>query len=459
MRHCISVEVEHEKNKNLFNFDPAPKTCKQKTPISNTLNLSEISDPLNIFQKDDLNEDSSDEQSAFKWPGSNLNEIIGNTNDAWGEFNQPREDDNTSLSCSEESNDSLLRKQREELLQNISDSNSHTETSEGGFKLVKIDNKEDKVNIDRPEWHEDIGLIPERNSFGYEFCLKDLSHRKSSTDNLSSGLQTFAMTTEPKEDKKDLKDTLFEKNNFSEKGLFDLDKKSDYDDFGTIPKFSEDLTPNPDFQQSSFQQKQNNHTQPQNVHLLQKTVYPPMQSPNPQTHGFQYPAQPPKPLHPHNSPNPNQMNYPGFVNYPPMFPGNQLGPNYNMMPRYPPTNFMSPMMPYPNMPSGQWVQMMPTQGSPVPVPSNSNGNLLAKPPMFDGLDRNERLYGRLKFYNEVSKFGFLIKEKDNGDIFFHLTDMENSGITVDILMGKKSCLEPSFDCPHRSESEKIKKVG
>jgi cold shock CspA family protein len=55
------------------------------------------------------------------------------------------------------------------------------------------------------------------------------------------------------------------------------------------------------------------------------------------------------------------------------------------------------------------------------------------------LDQNKeiRFVGKLKFVNEKNKYGFLVKELDGSDVFFHLSDMENAGITSEILLKNK----------------------
>lgn len=58
-----------------------------------------------------------------------------------------------------------------------------------------------------------------------------------------------------------------------------------------------------------------------------------------------------------------------------------------------------------------------------------------KPVVLDqGKDRH---IGRLKFYNEKKTFGFLVKESDNSDVFFHLSDMEATGINVNSMLNDK----------------------
>ena len=59
----------------------------------------------------------------------------------------------------------------------------------------------------------------------------------------------------------------------------------------------------------------------------------------------------------------------------------------------------------------------------------SNFNLIEK--------SNNKSTGKLKFFNDTKKFGFLIK-KSKKEVFFHLTDMEEAGISSDKLKSTKN---------------------
>ena len=61
----------------------------------------------------------------------------------------------------------------------------------------------------------------------------------------------------------------------------------------------------------------------------------------------------------------------------------------------------------------------------------------------------ERETGNLKFYSHQRKFGFLIRENGNGDVFFHVSDLRTFQYANDILWDEGMVLE--FDCV---ESEK-----
>lgn len=46
---------------------------------------------------------------------------------------------------------------------------------------------------------------------------------------------------------------------------------------------------------------------------------------------------------------------------------------------------------------------------------------------------DSRQKGKLKFFDESKKYGFLLLDEDNTDVFVHLDDMQNAGITVEML--------------------------
>ena len=54
-----------------------------------------------------------------------------------------------------------------------------------------------------------------------------------------------------------------------------------------------------------------------------------------------------------------------------------------------------------------------------------------KPIILD--ESNERFYGRLKFFDENKKYGFIVMEDDNSDIFVHYDDLCKANITKDLL--------------------------
>jgi cold shock CspA family protein len=68
-----------------------------------------------------------------------------------------------------------------------------------------------------------------------------------------------------------------------------------------------------------------------------------------------------------------------------------------------------------------------------PSPSES----ASRKPVIIEQNNENRFGGTLKFYNEPKKFGFLVKDDDGSDVFFHLSDMELGGITESMLLTRK----------------------
>ena len=394
LRDWNSVEVNEP---NSFKFESQPKTCTNQKPPADKVMFKGLSDPLNVFQRDALQDDSGDEQTAFDWGDSNLHQIMDPDPSDWDDFGKNNLLNKNKCSFLEENNDSFLQRQGEEILQTISDSNSHTETSEGGF-MLNLGNVES--NPEKRVWTDDHLLDPP-DLYELDFASKDTSQRKSSTDQLLAGFQDILPPLNPKSSQNLHPKATLESNTFQEKGFYNQAKSAS----------------------------------------LQHMVYP---------------SNPSRPQIPKPQEFQNQINYPGFVNYPPLYPPNQLGgmkQNLGMVHGFRGPNMMGPMMGYPGVPPRPWVPMVqpPAFGSHATL-SNSNSG-------FDPSEKSERIYGTLKFYNEGAKFGFLIKETNKEDIFFHLTDMENSGISQEILTGRQACLPPSFDCLHRSPSRRMKSVG
>ena len=48
-------------------------------------------------------------------------------------------------------------------------------------------------------------------------------------------------------------------------------------------------------------------------------------------------------------------------------------------------------------------------------------------------DKDTRWVGRLKFVNQKGKFGFIVKEEDGSDVFFHFSELEKSKIRLNEL--------------------------
>ena len=56
----------------------------------------------------------------------------------------------------------------------------------------------------------------------------------------------------------------------------------------------------------------------------------------------------------------------------------------------------------------------------------------------------ERETGNLKFYSHQRKFGFLIRENGNGDVFFHVSDLRTFQYAHDILWDEGMVLEYEY---------------
>lgn len=72
-----------------------------------------------------------------------------------------------------------------------------------------------------------------------------------------------------------------------------------------------------------------------------------------------------------------------------------------------------------------------------PANLKSFKDLAAVKPIILDQNRNIRYIGKLKFVNEKNKYGFIVKELDGADVFFHLSDMENAGISCEMLLKNK----------------------
>lgn len=72
----------------------------------------------------------------------------------------------------------------------------------------------------------------------------------------------------------------------------------------------------------------------------------------------------------------------------------------------------------------------------VSYPSSPNGQILAI-----------QTSGRLKFFDEVQNYGFLVVDGDNSDLFVHYDDLKSSKLSRDILRQAKTnyFLQFTFD--------------
>lgn len=67
----------------------------------------------------------------------------------------------------------------------------------------------------------------------------------------------------------------------------------------------------------------------------------------------------------------------------------------------------------------------------------NNADAVKKKPII--LDHtNNRYEGRLKFFDEVKGYGFIVMDDDGSDIFCHYDDFFKAGIDMNVLRAAKS---------------------
>ena len=93
---------------------------------------------------------------------------------------------------------------------------------------------------------------------------------------------------------------------------------------------------------------------------------------------------------------------------------------------------------------------------PPPIPALLGGQF---PVHLDGAIHSVKHTGRLKFFDEVQNYGFLIVDGDNFDIFVHYDDLKDSKLSRDILRQAKTnyFLQFSFDIAYYSGKYKESK--
>ena len=415
---------------------------RRQVGMDEPLNSSGGNNYLDLFGKEEDREQSGDESNGFKWPVKRGKEEPNAENESWDAWNEGSRARRLSLS---EDEDCLLKKQEKDFLRQDSDtcSNAESDASNGGFHLVRgeLGSKDKGFGLDNIEWGNQESLEMERDAFGETEKFKDDSIRKDSfAEKVAEGIGEFVYNAH--ENQLGIGENPQSKECFQD-GLKQLEKRLELEKFGkmqdTRPEEHAPGAKQPDLLtngfQVPFQQVKNDmarmHIQPN------QTSHQDLARGHSDSRAV---------------PSQGQMGFQGYMNYPPVY-GHQMNQNFNMMPmpNYSGSNYLQPMMRYPNI-SQSW-GMLPKSMS------TSSGPSLVSKSLSQGFDKNEKLTGKLKFFNPDEKFGFLIKDDDQTDIFFHLTDMENSGIFKEILMGEKSCLKPSFECPHRIEDEYSKSVG
>jgi glycerol-3-phosphate cytidylyltransferase-like family protein len=89
---------------------------------------------------------------------------------------------------------------------------------------------------------------------------------------------------------------------------------------------------------------------------------------------------------------------------------------------------------------GQGQQMMSSSDDP-----DENGEK-KKPVILD--EGRTRYTGRLKFFDEVKNFGFIIMDNDGGDIFVHFDDLSKANLPKEFLRTAKkgNIIRLSFCC-------------
>lgn len=443
------------REKNIFDFDLLDKESLQEPELDEKqsleneglgdkderLNSSEGNDYLNFFQKEECGEQLKEERNEFKWPSEKIKEVEDPEGDLWNVWN--KDSRVRRLSLSEEEEDFSLGKQEKDFLQQVSDtySNGESDTSNGGFHLVsgELGGREKGFQLDQIQWGDQENLDMDSEVFGGRNKFKEGRTRQGSfiqkADEEIGGFRYLE-----KERRSSTEEDPRNKEYFQD-GLSQLEKRLKQEKFGEMPEArpeEEALAKHPDLLTNGFQVP---------FQEIPRTFGQMQVQPDP-TGGHDFPRS-------HvglgSTQNPSQMGFQGYMNYPPMF-GHQMNQNFNMMsmPNYSGNNYLRPMGPYSNI-SQSW-GMIPKSLSPAP------GDLMMSKSLSQGFDKSERLTGKFKFFNPENEFGFLIKDVDQSDLFFHLTDMENSGIVKEILTGEKSCLSPSFDCPHNREADSNKSV-
>ncbi len=56
----------------------------------------------------------------------------------------------------------------------------------------------------------------------------------------------------------------------------------------------------------------------------------------------------------------------------------------------------------------------------------------------------EREFGKLKFFDMGKKYGFIVNESDNSDMFVHFDDLKKAQVSSDLLANFKNKYELSF---------------
>jgi len=131
------------------------------------------------------------------------------------------------------------------------------------------------------------------------------------------------------------------------------------------------------------------------------------------------------------------------VNYDPMNPIVQVSPimpnSYPMYPSFDSSQFLFPF----NV--GQ-MGFQCSDSSSFVIPSHMMEIPKKKPVILE--QTQERFTGKLKFFDEVKCYGFIVKDDDEKDIFCHYDDFCKAGIDINMLRSVKigQTLRLSFSC-------------
>ena len=84
--------------------------------------------------------------------------------------------------------------------------------------------------------------------------------------------------------------------------------------------------------------------------------------------------------------------------------------------------------------------------NPNPLSDEESDIKKEKPVILD--ESRQRFTGRLKFFDEVKNFGFIIMDNDGGDIFVHYDDLSKANLPKEFLRTAKkgNIIRLSFSC-------------
>mmetsp|Transcript_21175 Transcript_21175/g.20855 ORF Transcript_21175/g.20855 Transcript_21175/m.20855 type:complete len:303 (-) Transcript_21175:26-934(-) len=175
----------------------------------------------------------------------------------------------------------------------------------------------------------------------------------------------------------------------------------------------------------------------------------PMANPPSKNTTFELPKQNPQGFNKISGGNQSSMNMPGHMSgympgISPPIPG-MTPPMSGMMPPMP---GMPPPFPRmtPSAPGFSHTKFSEMQGSYPPF-SSAPEYQMSYPGTPNGVVELTQASGRLKFFDEVQNYGFLVVDQDHSDLFVHYDDLKSSRISRDILRQAKTSyfLQFTFD--------------